>query len=88
LYRDEPLQLYCDNQATINIVNNPFHHDRTKHVGIDRHFIKERLDEGALRVSFVKSIDQQADVLTKGVSVVSIMRIFDKMGLIDIFSPS
>jgi hypothetical protein len=88
LYRDEPLQLYCDNQATINIVNNPFRHDRTKHVGIDRHFIKERLDEGALRVSFVKSIDQQADVLTKGVSVVSIMRIFDKMGLIDIFSPS
>jgi hypothetical protein len=30
-----PLQLFCDNQATVNMVNNPIHHDRTKHVEID-----------------------------------------------------
>lgn len=69
-------------------MNNPVHHDRTKHVEIDRHFIKEKLDEGILQISFVKSGDQLADVLTKGVNVVSFMKICNKMGLLDIFAPS
>ena len=70
------------------MVNNPVHHDRTKHVEIDMHFIKEKLDEGILQISFVKSGDQLADVLTKGVNVVSFMKICSKMGLLDIFAPS
>jgi hypothetical protein len=41
LFNGLPIRLYCDNQATINLVNNLVHLDRTKHVGIDRHFIKE-----------------------------------------------
>ena len=34
------MKLFCDNKATIRIVNNPVQHDITKHVKIDRHFIK------------------------------------------------
>jgi hypothetical protein len=88
LYGSEPLKLHCDNQAAINLVHNPVHHDRTKHIGIDRHFIKEKVDEGALVISFVKSHEQLADVLTKGVSVVSFITLCNKMGLIDIFALS
>jgi hypothetical protein len=69
-------------------VNNPVHHDRTKHIGIDRHFIREKLEDGTLQVSFVKSSDQLADVLTKGVNVVQFDKLCNKMGLIDIFAPS
>ena len=88
LYEAAPLRLYCDNQATINLINNPVHHDRTKHVGIDRHFIKEKLDEGTLQVGFVKTVDQLADVLTKGVNVAVFEKLCNKMGLIDIFATS
>jgi hypothetical protein len=76
-----PLKLCCDNQAAINLVHNLIQHDTTKHVEIDKHFIKEKSD---IRLS----IDQVADVLTKGVNVVSFLKLCDKMGLIDIFAPS
>jgi len=36
--------LYCDNKATIDIANNGVHHDTTKHLEIDHHFIKKNLD--------------------------------------------
>ncbi|BAT73097.1 hypothetical protein VIGAN_01055600 [Vigna angularis var. angularis] len=41
-----PMKLYCDNKSAIEIAHNPVQHDRTKHVEIDRHFIKEILDKG------------------------------------------
>ena len=85
---DMPICLYCDNQAAINMVHNPVHHDRTKHVEIDRHFIKEKLDEGVLKITYVRSSGQLADILTKGVSVVSFVNICSKMRLIDIFTSS
>ena len=38
--KEEPMKLFYDNKAAINISHNPVHHDRTKHVEIDRHFVK------------------------------------------------
>ncbi|KAA0054995.1 putative mitochondrial protein [Cucumis melo var. makuwa] len=38
-----PMKLFCDNKATISIINNPIQHDRTKHVEIDKHFSKRSL---------------------------------------------
>jgi hypothetical protein len=54
LFDGEPIYLYSDNQAAINMVHNSVHHDRTKHINIDKHFIKERLDECALKITYVK----------------------------------
>ena len=39
---EKPKKLYCDNKAAINIAHNPVQHDRTKHVEVDRHFIKKK----------------------------------------------
>ncbi|GKD13118.1 putative RNA-directed DNA polymerase [Tanacetum coccineum] len=60
-------QIMCDNKAAIQISENPVQHDRTKHVEVDRHFIKEKLEAGIIELPFVKSSDQLADILTKAV---------------------
>lgn len=42
------MELYCDNKLAINIEHNPIEHDRTKHIKVGRHFIKEKLDSGLI----------------------------------------
>jgi hypothetical protein len=54
-----PMKLYCDSKAACNIAHNPILHDITKHVEVDRHFIKEILE-----AIIIRSQDQLPDVLT------------------------
>ena len=82
------MKLYCDNKATISIAHNPVQHDRTKHVEIDRHFIKEKLSSGVICISFVKSSDQVANVLTKGIGSQPYHTALGKLGMRDIFVPA
>ena len=82
------MRLYCDNKAAINIAHNPVQHDRTKHVEIDRHFIKENLGNGNICTPFVKTGDQLADILTKGVGSKPFHVILSKLGMRDIFVPA
>lgn len=65
---DGPMTLYCDNKSAINIAHNHVQHDWTKHVEIDRHFIKEKLKSGLIFTPYIPSGDQVADVLTKELS--------------------
>jgi hypothetical protein len=52
--------------STINIANNHVQHERTKHVEIDKFFIKDNIDAGIISLAYVRSGEQVADHLTKG----------------------
>ncbi|CAN6689009.1 unnamed protein product [Malus baccata var. baccata] len=82
------MKLHCDNKAAIEIAHNPVQHDRTKHVEIDRHFIKEKLDAGIINFLFMGSQDQLTDVLTKATSNSVFSNSLDKLGMRDIFAPT
>ncbi|RVW21527.1 Retrovirus-related Pol polyprotein from transposon RE1 [Vitis vinifera] len=82
---DGPMKLYCDNKSAINIAHNPIQHDRTKHIEIDRHFIKEKLEEGVVCMSYVPSEHQSVDILTKGLNSSMFYDLVFKLEMIDIF---
>ena len=88
MLKNETILLHCDNVAAINIANNPVQFDCTKHVEIDRFFIKEKLSCGVLRLEYIKSCSQLADCFTKGLGPKDNESICNKMGMINIFSPS
>ncbi|CAL8155134.1 unnamed protein product [Prunus armeniaca] len=82
------MKLYCNNIAAINIAHNLVQHDRKKHVEVDRHFLKERLEDKTLQFLFVKSEDQLTDILTKAVSSRVFQDTLSKLDLGDIYAPT
>jgi hypothetical protein len=61
-----PILMYCDNLSTTYMAANPVFHARTRHIELDYHFVREKVALGSHRVQFVPSLDQPADLLTKG----------------------
>lgn len=60
--------LFCDNLSAIALSFNPVQHQKTKHIEIDVHFVRERVANDQLCVQFVSSQEQFAVILTKGLS--------------------
>jgi hypothetical protein len=58
--------VYCDNVSAVYLSSNPVQHQRTKHVEIDLHFVREKVALGHARVLHVPTTSQYADVFTKG----------------------
>lgn len=54
VHTKEPMRLICDNKASICIANDAVQHDRTKHIEIDTHFIKEKLTNGLICLPFIR----------------------------------
>ncbi|RVW24010.1 Retrovirus-related Pol polyprotein from transposon RE2 [Vitis vinifera] len=81
-----PMVLYCDNQAAISIAKNPVHHDRTKQVEKDRHFIKKKIEEGVFKVSYTLTNCQTANILTKALARVNFEDLTEKLGMINIYN--
>ena len=82
------MNLLCDNKATIDIAHNPVQHDRTKHVEVDQHLIKQNLEAKIIWFPFVKLKDQLADILTKAVCSKIFHNSLDKLGISNIYAPT
>jgi hypothetical protein len=58
--------VYCDNISAVYMSANPVQHKRTKHIEIDIHFVRDKVQLGEIRVLHVPTSSQYADIFTKG----------------------
>lgn len=62
-------RIWCDNIRAKYLASNPVFHARTKHIEVDFHFVRERVNRNLLQIDFVPSSDQVADGFTKALTV-------------------
>ncbi|MCO5567945.1 hypothetical protein L7F22_021641 [Adiantum nelumboides] len=57
--------IHCDNLSSIQLAQNPMFHAKTKHIDVHYHFIRERVLDGSIDLTFVRIDEQVADIFTK-----------------------
>ncbi len=60
--------IQCDNQGAISLTKNPIHHAQTKHIDVQHHFVRERVENGEVRFEYCLTEHMVVDVLTKALS--------------------
>ncbi|KAH9698871.1 Integrase catalytic domain-containing protein [Citrus sinensis] len=77
----ETVEVHCDSSSAIYLSKNPAHHEKTKHIDIKLHFIRNVISKGVISMVKVHTDDNPADMLTKVVTTAKFKSCLDKAGL-------
>lgn len=79
--QEEPILIYEDNQGAIELSRKPKFHNRTKHIDIAHHFIREKVNDKVIYVKYCETEQMLADIMTKPLSKVLFEKFKDKLGV-------
>ena len=77
-------RLQVDNKSAIALSKNPVHHDRSKHIDVKFHFVRDCMEKGQVEIDHVGTQDQLADALTKALGRVHFIEMRQRLGVISL----
>ena len=80
------MTLYSDSKSAIAMAKNPVQHERTKHARVARHYIKQSIEEGFIIPQYTPSLEQVADIFTKGIPGPQFSALVSKLGMTNIYT--
>ena len=75
--------ILVDNKSTIELAKNPVNHERSKHIDVPFHFIRDHVKKGSVELVHVASQDQVADIFTKPLPKVLFDKYKKMIGMMD-----
>ena len=84
----QPMLVQCDSKSAIYIATNPVFHERTKHIEIDLHFVRDEVLKREIQLCHVDSFSQLADILTKPIGKDGFRYFKSKLGTLNLYSPA
>ena len=80
----ENFDLCIDNKSAIEISRNPVYHGRTKHIEVRYHFIPNCVEENKVKVMYIRTEDQIADLFTKPLGITKFLEVRKKIGIVKV----
>ena len=77
-----PIVIHCENQSCIKLSENLVFHDRSKHIEIRCHFIRDRVQRGVVRLQYISTDEQVVNILTKPLVKGKFVFYRDKLGVV------
>lgn len=77
--------IFFDNQSCVKLSENSIFHDKSKHINLKYHYIRDIVQKGAVKLQYISMNEKIADIFTKLLSKVKFAYFRERLGVVEIF---
>jgi hypothetical protein len=82
-YKLSKVPLLCDNESAIRMADNPVEYNRTKHIDIRYHFLRDHRQKGDIKIAYVSTHNQLADIFIKPLDEKTFNKLRNELNILD-----